>query len=71
MNISNLILERSVVVADGLSAEVDARLVHAGVPVSVASEGQPLQPARLAQEESQATDDGAAGDAHSRDALQG
>ena len=52
MNISNLTSDRSVCVSDELSAEVDARLLHAGVPVGVAAEGQPLQPARLAQEES-------------------
>ena len=56
--------------ADELSAEDDAGIVHAGVPV-VAAEGQPLQPARLAEEESQAADDGTAGDAHPRDTLQG
>ena len=70
MNISNLTSDRAVWFSDELSSEVDARLVHAGVPVGVSAEGQPLQPARLAQEESQATDD-AAGDAHPRDALQG
>ena len=58
-------------VADELAAEDDAWLVHAGVAVGVAAEGQPLQLARLAEEKSQAADDGAAGDAHPRDALEG